>query len=149
MNGLQPYNVYRKSYHPAGDLYSNSACDINAPEDPVKCFSIITSNLTVAKKLQSLYKKANLIDAIVGLFAEDKQSSTAPLPPTITNIIKEEFEKKRIGDRFWYEGTMFSEAEKALIKNVTMKQIIERTTNVINVQVNPFKNPGEGDKLRE
>jgi hypothetical protein len=89
------------------------------------------------------------IDAIVGMFSEDKQSATAPLPPTITNIIKEEFEKKRFGDRFWYEGDTFTAEEKALIKTVTMKQIIERNTNVIDVQVNPFKNPGVNDLIRK
>ncbi|CAG8437836.1 7987_t:CDS:2 [Funneliformis caledonium] len=145
LNGLQPYNVYRTAYHPAGDVYNNRACDINAAEDPVECFSVITSNATLASNLQYLYKKVNFIDAIVGMFAEDKQASTSPLPPTITNILREEFEKKRMGDRFWYEGKEFTAQEIAAIKAVTMKQIIERNTNVINVQVNPFKNPGANE----
>ncbi|CAB4473144.1 heme peroxidase [Rhizophagus irregularis] len=147
LSGLQPYNQYRAVYHPAGDLYSNPVCDINAAEDSIECFSLITSNLTVATNLKSFYTKVNLIDAIIGMFAEDKQSPTAPLPPTIANIIKEEFEKKRYGDRFWYEGDTFTAEEKALIKTVTMKTIIERNTNVINVQANAFKNPGVNDPM--
>ncbi|GBB95321.1 hypothetical protein RclHR1_02510015 [Rhizophagus clarus] len=145
--GLQPYNVYRTYYHPAGNLYSNPACDVNAAEDPIECFSLITSNITIATNLKYFYGKVSLIDAMIGMFAEDKQGPTFPLPPTITNIIKEEFEKKRYGDRFWYEGNTFTAAEQALIKTTTMKTIIERNTNVINVQVNAFKNPGVNDPL--
>ncbi|RIA89881.1 heme peroxidase [Glomus cerebriforme] len=145
--GLQPYNVYRAAYHPAGDLYSNPACDINAAEDSLECFSIITSNQTLAANLKYYYGKVNTIDAIIGMFAEDRQSPIFPLPPTIANIIKEEFVKKRYADRFWYEGDTFTAEEQALIKTVTMKQIIERNTNVINVQANAFKNPGVNDPM--
>jgi len=147
--GLQPYNEYRKVYHPAGNLYSNSLCDATAPEDSLECFSLITTNQTVASTLKTFYSKVGLIDAIVGFFAEDKQSLTAPLPPTISNIIAEEFEKKRYGDRFWYEGDMYTTEEKNLIKSTTMKQIIERNFNVINVQNNPFKDPGSKDTKRK
>lgn len=145
--GLQPYNVYRSYFHPAGNLYSNPICDVNAPEDSLECFSLITTNQTVATTLQTFYGKVGLIDAIIGFFAEDKQSPTAPLPPTISNIIAEEFEKKRYGDRFWYEGNMYTEEEKTLIKSTTMKQIIERNFNVIDVQNNPFKDPGIKDTI--
>jgi hypothetical protein len=147
--GLQPYNKYRAVYHPARDLYTNPACDVNAAEDSIECFSLITSNLTVATNLKAFYGKVDLIDAIIGMFAEDKQSPTSPLPPTIANIIKEEFERKRYGDRFWYEGDTFTAEEKALIKTVTMKTIIERNTGVINVQANAFKNPGVNDPIRK
>jgi len=146
--GLADYNTYRTVYHPAGDLYKNAACDINAAEDSIECFSLITSNLTVAQNLKSLYLKVNQIDAIVGMFAENKESVTAPLPPTITNIIRDEFERKRIGDRFYYEGDTYTKEEKALIKTVTMKDIIERTTGVTQVQINPFKSIGEDETLR-
>nr|CAG8499353.1 10418_t:CDS:2 [Entrophospora candida] len=139
--GLADYNTYRTVYHPAGSVYSNAACDINAATDSVACFQLITKDVKVATNLQQLYKKVNAMDAIVGFFAEDRAAVTTPLPPTITNIIKDEFDRKRIGDRFWYEGTTFTDAEKAQIKATTMKQIIERTTGVKNVQINPFKAP--------
>jgi len=149
LSGLQPYNKYRAVYHPAGDLYSNPLCDVNAPEDSLECFSLITSNQTVAANLKYFYGKVGVIDAIVGMFAEDKLASTNPLPPTIANIIKNEFERKRYGDRFWYEGDTFTEEEKTAIKAVTMKTIIERNTNVINVQANAFKDPGVNDPIRK
>jgi hypothetical protein len=149
LNGLQPYNVYRTAYHPAGDLYNDPACDRNAAEDSLECFSVITKNQTIAANLKSFYVKVDTIDAIVGFFAEDKQFPTNPLPPTITRIIFEEFEKKRYADRFWYEGDLYTEEEKTLIRTVTMKQIIERNFNVINVQKNPFKQPGSKDTIRK
>ncbi|CAG8735321.1 11142_t:CDS:2, partial [Acaulospora colombiana] len=98
--GLLDYNSYRAVYHPAGDIYANSQCDISAPVDPLACFQLITSNTTIAQHLQTIYGKVNRIDAIIGMFAESKSAPTQPLPPTISNILKDEFNRKRAADRF-------------------------------------------------
>jgi len=82
------------------------------------------------------------------MFAEEK-SPNVPLPPTITNILRIEFENKRTTDRFWYEGDTYTQAEQDELKKVTMKEIIERNTNVFDVQVNPFKDPGPNDTIGE
>ena len=148
INGVPSYNELRKKFHPAGDLYSFSECNAAAAQDSIDCFKLITSNLTIAQNLQTIYGKVSKIDAIVGMFAEEK-SPTVPLPPTITTILRLEFEKKRQTDRFWYEGDTYTQAEQNDIKKVTMKEIIERNTNVFDVQVNPFKDPGPNDTLGE
>jgi len=146
LNGVPPYNELRKKYHPAGDLYSYSECKAADAQDSIDCFKLITTNLTIAQNLQNLYGKVSKIDAVVGMFAEEK-SPNVPLPPTITNILRNEFEIKRQADRFWYEGNTYTQEEQNELKKVTMKEIIERNTNVFDVQVNPFKDPGPNDTI--
>uniref|UniRef100_A0A1D1YQS5 Thyroid peroxidase n=1 Tax=Anthurium amnicola TaxID=1678845 RepID=A0A1D1YQS5_9ARAE len=146
LNGVPPYNEIRKKFNPAGDLYSYNECKAADAQDSIDCFKLITSNLTIAQNLQTLYGKVSKIDAIVGMFAEEK-SPNVPLPPTITNILRNEFENKRAADRFWYEGDTYTQAEQDELRKVTMKEIIERNTNVFDVQVNPFKDPGPNDTI--
>ncbi|CAG8559381.1 2169_t:CDS:2 [Racocetra persica] len=145
--GLAPYDIYREAYHPKGGLYKNKECEGNSEVDSIECFKLITSNETVATNLQSIYKKVGQIDAIVGMFAEDMESPTAPLPPTISGIIMAEFIRKRSSDRFWYEGETYTDEEKSIIMSTSMGDIIMRNTNVRNIQVNPFKSPGTKDPL--
>ncbi|CAG8707427.1 6343_t:CDS:2 [Dentiscutata erythropus] len=102
---------------------------------------IITSNMTIVTGLQQIYKKVSNIDAIVGMFAEEKESPTTPLPPIIANIIMQEFIRKRSSDRFWYEGDAYTDEERSIIKKTAMRDIILRNTNVRNIQINPFKSP--------
>ncbi|CAG8710308.1 9786_t:CDS:2, partial [Cetraspora pellucida] len=145
--GLAPYDIYREAYHPKGGLYKNKECEGNSEVDSIDCFKLITSNITIATNLQQIYKKVGQIDGIVGMFAEDKESSTAPLPPTIAAIIMAEFIRKRSSDRFWYEGETYTDEERSIITNTSMNDIIMRNTNVRNIQANPFKSPGTKDPL--
>ncbi|CAG8459981.1 14409_t:CDS:2, partial [Racocetra fulgida] len=130
-----------------GGLYKNKECEGNSDVDSIECFKLITSNETAAANLQKIYKKVSQIDAIVGMFAEDMESPTAPLPPTISAIIMAEFIRKRSSDRFWYEGETYTDEERSIIMSTSMNDIIMRNTNVRNIQVNPFKSPGTKDPL--
>jgi len=143
LNGLPDYNTIRSLYHPAGNLYDSWECDPGQSVEDLTCFKLITRNSTIASKLRKIYKKVNKIDAIVGMFAEDRETN-APLPPTISRILREEFLRKRDGDRLWYENTeWFGPDEIPMLKGISMKDIIERNSGVRGVQKNPFKNPGK------
>ncbi|CAG8555169.1 27832_t:CDS:2 [Racocetra persica] len=142
--GLPDYDTFRAVYHPAGSIYSNPNCTRSGAQDSVDCFNIITNNITIATKLQKIYGKVNRIDAFIGIFAESKDEN-APLPPTITAMIREEFLRKRISDRFWYEGSKYTTDEIDLIKQATMRDIIMRNTGVRNIQDNPFKSDDLGN----
>ncbi|CAG8458196.1 5008_t:CDS:2 [Cetraspora pellucida] len=144
--GLPDYDTFRAVYHPAGSVYNNQSCIRSDTQDSVNCFNVITNNMTIATKLQKIYGKVNQIDAVIGMFAESK-GQTTPLPPTITAIIKEEFLRKRSTDRFWYEGSKYTNDEIELIKQATMRDIIMRNTEIQDIQVNPFKSPGSRDDL--
>ncbi|CAG8667549.1 2225_t:CDS:2, partial [Racocetra fulgida] len=125
--GLPDYDTFRAVYHPAGSVYSNPNCTRSDAQDSVNCFNIITNNITIATKLQKIYGKVNRVDAFIGTFAESKNEN-APLPPTITAMIREEFLQKRSSDRFWYEGSKYTTDEIELIKQATMRDIIMRNT---------------------
>ncbi|KAF0374323.1 Peroxidase [Gigaspora margarita] len=147
MLGLPPYDKYREVYHPEGSLYKYNECEQDSQEDSIECFNLITSNITVATGLKNIYKKVGNIDLIIGMFAEEKASSTAPLPPTMSAIILQEFLRKRSSDRFWYEGETYTDDEISVIKKTSMRDVIMRNTNVRDIQINPFKSPGKKDPL--
>lgn len=138
-NGLPDYNTVRAAYG------SRISCNgtVNGT-DPMSCWSMVTSNSTLAASLQQLYGSVNHMDAIVGLLAEDTPSGQH-LPPTMAAIIQNEFEKIRHSDRFWFENANASGLtahEIAQLKSTRMKTVMEANTGLQNVPLNSFYIPG-------
>jgi hypothetical protein len=127
-NGLADYNTVRVAYH----------------LPPVTSFSQITSDPTLAAKLQNLYGSVNNIDLWVGGLAENHIPGGS-MGPLFTAIIADQFQRLRDGDRFWYEGTMAGQ-QLSQIRNTTLADIIQRNTGVTGLQNNVFffKSAGEG-----
>lgn len=152
-NTLPNYQRIRKHYRnvdPVTDnIYGAPGCpsylEHSNDDDPIECFNYITSDSTVAQKLKNVYRKVNLIDAVIGVTAEDKVAGTS-FGHTQGNIIVEQFKKFRDGDRFFYKALLnsgfFTQEERNDILGTTMTDILRRNTNVGDeIPSNPFQSP--------
>ena len=78
--------------------------------DPVTRFDQITSNVEVQQALEQVYGSVDNVDVFVGGLAEDLAPG-AIVGPLFGVVIRDQFERLRDGDRFWYENGQFTEAE--------------------------------------
>lgn len=86
----------------------------------------------IIEKMEDIYEIDN-IDPWVGMLAEKKVGNN-PIGETMKVIIQNQFESLRSGDRFWFENdSFFSDNEKNQIRNTTLAELIERNTNVKNL----------------
>ena len=93
------------------------------------------------RKLKKAYNN-NLehIDLWVGGLAED-HIGNALVGETFHAILKDQFERLRDGDRFWYENYFWGRELKK-IKQTTLAKIIRRNTNIGHeLQKNVFITP--------
>ncbi|MEM7555000.1 MAG: peroxidase family protein [Cyanobacteria bacterium P01_A01_bin.84] len=111
----------------------------------VKSFNEITSDPKLAETLEKLYGTVEDVDLLIGLFAED---ATAPsgMGKTAQQIVGEQFERLRDGDRFWYErpdfkGGFFTKKEIQEIKQTTYADIIKLNTEIDHLQKDVFLVP--------
>lgn len=88
------------------------------------------------QRLASVYDSPDDIDAWVGGLAEQNYGDSA-LGVTMSLILKDQFERLRDGDRFYYEN-QYSGAELWQLDNLTMADIIKRNTDIENIQDNVF-----------
>lgn len=120
-HGLPDYNTCRQAY--------------GLP--PVYEFSDITNNRTVAKNLQRTYGDVDSIDPWVGGLAEEHVPG-ANLGPFIGAVLKQQYERLRDGDRFWYQNDpALPEGVKQEIECTTFSQVINRNTG-LSLQPNVF-----------
>ena len=100
-------------------------------------FSQITSDTSMQAKLASAYNTVDDIDAWVGLLVETHQSNAA-VGPTLIAILKDQFERLRDGDRFWYEAYLDPDT-LATVKHTELSDIIGRNTTITTeIQENVF-----------
>ncbi|CAD6199146.1 unnamed protein product [Caenorhabditis auriculariae] len=118
-NGLPPYNVLRRSF----GLPPKDWKDIN-PEFYVK-------NSEKMEKLKELYGgDISTLDSYVGGMLEGGDSGPGEL---FTVIIKDQFQRIRDADRFWYENKLnglFTPEDLAQIQATTLHDIIKATTDI-------------------
>lgn len=106
---------------------------------PYQFFQQISSNAAVFTRLLSLYTDINDIDPWVGMLAEERMPG-ALFGETIMEIMEYQFKALRDGDRFYYENDpVLSEAEKDVIKNTTLHDIIMRNTDITLMQDDVFE----------
>jgi hypothetical protein len=104
-------------------------------------FSDITSDPILAEKLELAYGSVDNIDLWVGALAEDHVPGSS-VGETLQAGMKDQFERLRDGDRFYYEGDpSLSKADKEMIRNVTLADIIKRNTDIENIADNAFFSP--------
>lgn len=119
-HGLADYNAVREAY--------------GLPR--VEGFDEITSDPAVQQTLEDLYGTVDNIDLWVGGLAEDHVRG-ASVGETFQTIIADQFERLRDGDRLWYQN-VFSGGELRQIERTTLSEIIQRNTNVSNLQDDVF-----------
>jgi hypothetical protein len=130
---LASLNVQRGRDHGLAD-YNDTRAAIGLP--PVKRFSDITSDKSVAARLKSLYGSVDNIDLWVGGLAEDHVRGSS-LGPTFQRIIIDQFTRLRSGDRFWYERDLRG-SDLAMIRATSLKKVIAANTSISNLQQNVF-----------
>lgn len=104
--------------------------------EAVDSFDDITSNAELAATLEELYGSVDNIDLWVGVLAEDRLPDSS-LGELSQAIISDQFERLRDGDRFWYQN-VFSGRELERIERTTLADVIERNTEVNNLQRDVF-----------
>lgn len=169
-NGLPNYDTIRQYYYglrgsqtpykvPAWSVYQSKICKDLTNEDslgpdPIACFNVITSNLTLAIQLRNLYGKINNIDGFVGLRSEDRTDGSM-FGPTSSGILAREFWTNRASDRFYFANSkmfnsqplsLFNEQELDIIDNTTLADLMRRNFN-INTQNNVLLVPDDVTEL--
>lgn len=122
-HGLPDYNSIRKKYLGT----------------PAFGFQDITNDQQIKNALSQAYQgDINDIDAWVGMLSE------RPIPggsvgATLGAILKEQFQKLRDGDFFYFENDPFySEPDKRQIRDVQLRDIIRRNTAINNLPEDVF-----------
>ena len=96
-------------------------------------FEELTSNASLRQTMEQLYEDINDIDPWVGMLAEDHVPG-ALFGETAMEIIGQQFQKLRDGDRFYYENeTALTLEEIATIKQTRLADVIRRNFD-INIQ---------------
>eukprot|EP00877_Chromochloris_zofingiensis_P003830 jgi/Chrzof1/13448/Cz07g33170.t1 len=95
-------------------------------------FSAITSDVVLAATLQAIYNTTDNIDPYIGGLAEDKVPGSH-FGPLFTASIKDQFQRIRDGDWWYYRNTangLFTDAEITEIDLTGLRDIILRNTNI-------------------
>ena len=95
---------------------------------PVAAFSGITSDDALADALAALYGNVNDVDVWVGGLAEDHLPG-AMVGELIFTVLKDQFERLRDGDRFWYENA-FSKSMQNWLSRTRLSHVIRRNTAI-------------------
>jgi len=95
---------------------------------PISSFAEITPNPEVLQNLAGAYETVDQIDVWVGGLAE-RHVRGAIVGPTFHAILKDQFERLRDGDRFWYRS-YFSDRISDSLENQTLSRIIRRNSTL-------------------
>lgn len=103
-------------------------------------FDDVSSNPSVQARLASVYTSVDDVDAWVGGLAEDHVPG-AMVGETFFTVLRDQFERLRDGDRFWYESYLPPDLLR-LVRGQTLAQIIRRNTTIRGeIQDNVFVAP--------
>jgi peroxidase len=105
--------------------------------DPYQDFSQITSDATLAAKLQQVYGSVDNLDLFVGGLAETPISGSM-VGQTFQTIMVEQFDNLRAGDRLYYQNQGFTPEMIQQIQNTTLSDLIMRDTDTTIMQSNAF-----------
>jgi hypothetical protein len=100
-------------------------------------FSALTRDRVLQQNLEVVYGSIDNIDLFIGGLAEN-QATGSRVGPTFQAIIAKQFAALRDGDRFFWLNEDFDAGTAAMISNTTLAQIIERNTDITNLQANVF-----------
>jgi len=133
---LAALNIQRGRDHGLAD-YNTMRASFGLPK--VTSFSQITSDPSLAAKLQATYGNVNNIDAWVGGLAENHVAGGS-VGALFTKVIADQFTRLRSGDRLYFEASM-NPAEIAAIKGTSLSSIIMANTSLTTVQPQAFIAP--------
>lgn len=95
------------------------------------------------ERLMKVYDSIDDVDLLIGGLAEIHQGS-GMLGEVFTAILLDQFERLRVGDRFWYQNGMFEPEWLAYVEASTLDAIIMRNTGITGMQANVFFVPEPG-----
>ncbi|HVO24614.1 MAG TPA: peroxidase family protein [Candidatus Margulisiibacteriota bacterium] len=95
---------------------------------PAHSFADISSDPLVQQRLASVYSSVYDVDLWVGGLAEDHYNG-GMVGELFFMIIRDQFERLRNGDRFWYETYLSPILQSTYLDNLTLAEIIRRNTN--------------------
>ncbi|MDQ3415091.1 MAG: peroxidase, partial [Verrucomicrobiota bacterium] len=95
---------------------------------PKATFAEVTSNPDSQSRLASAYSSPDDMDLWVGCLAEDHVNGGL-VGETMFAIFKDQFERSRDGDRFWYESYLDA-ATLALVQQQTLGAMIKNNTSI-------------------
>ncbi len=130
---LASLNIQRGRDHGLAD-YNQVRVDMGL--EPVINFSEITSDPQLRLALAATYDTVNDVDAWVGGLAEDHVEGAA-FGELVSTVLIDQFTRLRDGDRLWYQR-IFQGSFRTLLDNTTLADVIERNTNLNNMQPNVF-----------
>jgi len=118
--------------------YNHARRSLGLP--PASSFADVSSDPLVQTHLASAYETVEDVDLWVGGLAEDHVPDTL-VGRTVFTILKDQFERLRDGDRFWYQS-YFHPALVHIVERSTLARIIRRNTGIgREIQNNVFLAP--------
>ncbi|HYU31728.1 MAG TPA: peroxidase family protein [Thermoanaerobaculia bacterium] len=106
--------------------YNQVRADYGLPR--VASFAGISADPAVQSKLATVYGSPDDVDVWVGGLAEDHVPG-AMVGPTFFAILRDQFERLRDGDRFWYESYLPPDLVQ-MVRGQTLARIIRRNTSI-------------------
>jgi len=132
---LAALNIQRGRDH---GIPSYNDCRVALGLKEKKKFEDISSVPETAKRLEKAYKTVDRVDPWVGGLSENHRKD-AVVGEFFFKVLKDQFQRLRDGDRFWYENDpALTTSEKAAIKKTTLAQVILRNTEIKTLQDNVF-----------
>ncbi|XP_042344621.1 eosinophil peroxidase-like [Plectropomus leopardus] len=125
-HGISGYNKWR------------GFCGLSQPRTRAE-LAVVMNNSVLAEKLWDHYGTADNIDVWLGGVSEPfvREGRVGPL---FACLIATQFEKIREGDRFWWENEgVFTEAQRASLRETSLARIICDNTGINEVPPNPFQ----------
>ncbi|NOZ52383.1 MAG: peroxiredoxin [Gammaproteobacteria bacterium] len=121
-HGLPGYNQCREDYNLV------RFCD----------FSDVTKNERLQRRLKNLYKDVDHIDPWIGGLVEDHMKG-GNIGEFIFTVLKDQFERLRDGDRFWYQNDPALSRERQIeIENTRLADVVRRNTTIRDISDNVF-----------
>jgi len=106
--------------------YNQVRIDYGLP--PKATFADVTSKVDVQAKLASAYSSPDDMDLWLGCISEDHVNGGL-VGETMFTIFKDQFQRTRDGDRFWYESYL-DPTTLTLVQQQTLGAIIKRNTAI-------------------
>ena len=102
---------------------------------PYKTISALNpENITLTRKLESLFRDIESVDLWVALLSEKKLEGTI-FGETMVAFLTYTFKNLRDGDRFFYEiDQVLTEEDKKLIREVKFNQLVLANTTIISLK---------------
>ncbi|XP_074526405.1 eosinophil peroxidase-like [Halichoeres trimaculatus] len=125
-HGLPGYNKWRKF------------CGLSEPKNRGQLRRVLR-NRNLARSLLDLYRTPKNIDVWVGGVAEPFVEG-GRVGPLFACLIATQFQRIRQGDRLWWENEgVFTEAQRASLKQTSLSRIICDNTGISKVPDKPFQ----------